>query len=82
MGINRTVWGTKLLLTAVLASLVESTSLCHILKAQHWSLSPNGCFNPLLLSYLPPPPTCSTSIDSIYDITGAKKLSEISAAFK
>ena len=31
-GINRTAWGTKLLLTALLASLVDSTSLCHILK--------------------------------------------------
>ena len=28
-GINRTVWGTKLLLTPVLASFVDCISLCH-----------------------------------------------------
>ena len=37
--INRTVWGTKLLLTAILASLVDCISLFHMLKAQHCSLS-------------------------------------------
>ena len=45
-GINRTAWGTRLLLTAVLASLVDSTSLCPMLRAQHCCLSPNGYFNP------------------------------------
>ena len=44
-GINRTAWGTRLFLTAVLASLVDSTRLCPILRAQHCCLSPNGCFN-------------------------------------
>ena len=37
-GINRTVWGTKLLLTTVLTSFVDCISLCHTLKAQHCSL--------------------------------------------
>ena len=45
-GINRTAWGTKLLHTAVSASLVDCISLCHILKAQHCFLGLNGCFNP------------------------------------
>ena len=30
-GINMIAWGTKLLLTAVLASLVDCISMCHIL---------------------------------------------------
>ena len=42
--VNRTAWGTKLLLTAVWASLVDCTSSRHLLKAHHCSLSPNGCF--------------------------------------
>ena len=37
--VNRTAWGTKLLLTAVWASLVDFISSCHLLKAQHCSLS-------------------------------------------
>ena len=41
---NRTTWGTRLLLTAVLASLVDCISLCHLLKAQHCSLSLNWCY--------------------------------------
>ena len=59
-GINRTAWGTRLLLTAVLASLVDSTSLCPILRAQHCCLSPNSCFGPPLASHPPlsPPPSC------------------------
>ena len=32
-GINRIAWGTKLLLTAVWAPLIDCISLCHILKA-------------------------------------------------
>ena len=55
-GINRTAWGTRLLLTVVLASLVDSTSLCPILRAQHCCLSPNGCFNSPTASHPPPPP--------------------------
>ena len=55
-GINRTAWGTRLLLTAVLASLVDSTSLCPMLRAQHCCLGPNGCFGPPSASHPPPPP--------------------------
>ena len=43
--INRTAWGTKLLLTAVWASLVDCISLCYLMKAQNCSLSPKGYFN-------------------------------------
>ena len=61
---------TKLLITAVWASLVDCISSCHLLKAQHCSLSPNGCFtSPLTPHRLPPP----TPIDSIRDITGTEK---------
>ena len=70
--INRTAWGTKLLLMAVWASLVECTSSCHLLKAQHCSLSPNGCFTPPSAPHPPPPPT-PLPIESIRDITGAEK---------
>ena len=57
-GINRTEWGTKLLLTAVLAHPVDCTSYGPILKAQNCCLSPNGCFSLPLASHppLPPPP--------------------------
>ena len=75
-GINRTAWGTRLLLTAVLASLVDSTSLCPILRAQHCCLSPNGCFNPPSASHPPPtplPPARPPPINSIRDITGTEK---------
>ena len=57
--INRTAWGTKLLLTAVLASLLDCISSCHLLKAQHCSLSPNWCFTPPLAPHPPPPPSHS-----------------------
>ena len=70
--INRTAWGTKLLLTAVWASLVDCISLFHMLKAQHCSLSPNVCFN-LSLAPHPPLPVRPTPIDSICDITGTEK---------
>ena len=75
-GINRTAWGTRLFLTAVLASLVDSTSLCPILRAQHCCLSLNGCLNPPSASHPPPPhppPARPTPIDSIRDITGTEK---------
>ena len=64
--------GTKLLLTSVLASLVDSISLCHVLKAWHCSLCPIGCFN-LPTAPHPPPSHLSTPIDSIRDITGTEK---------
>ena len=57
-GINRTAWGTRLLLTPVLASFVDCVSLCHTLKAQHCSLGLNGFFNPPSAFHPPPhPPT-------------------------
>ena len=55
-GINRTAWGTRLLLTPVLASFVDCISLCHKLKAHHCSLSLSGCFSPPSASHPPPPP--------------------------
>ena len=42
--INRTAWGTKLLLTSVLSvltSFVDCISLCHTLNSQHCFLSLN-----------------------------------------
>ena len=69
--VNRIAWGTKLPLMAVLASLVDCTSSCHLLKAQHCSLGPNCCFTPPLAPH--PPPTRPPPIDSIRDITGAEK---------
>ena len=77
-GFNRIAWDTKLLLMVVLASLVDCISLCPILKVQHCSLSPNGCFNLPAAPHPPPPPTPHPPahpppIDSIRDITAAKK---------
>ena len=74
--VNRTAWGTKLLLTAVWASLVDCISSCHLLKAQHCPLSPKGYFTlPSAPHPRPPhpPPTHPPPIDSIHDITGTKK---------
>ena len=64
-GINRTAWGTKLLLTTVLASLMDSASLCHIMKAWHCSL---GAYSSSPTPTAHPPP-----IDSIRDITGTEE---------
>ena len=77
-GVNRTAWGTKLLLTAVWASLVDCTSPSHLLKAHHCSLSPNGCFTSPSAPHpppppTPPPPTRPPPIESIRDITGTEK---------
>ena len=77
-GINKTPWGTKLLLTAVLACHVYCVSLCLILKTQHFFLDPNGCFNQPSAPYSPPPSTPSL-IDSIQEL---KKLSQKPAASK
>ena len=72
--INRTAWGTKLLLTAVLAPHVDCTGSRHLLKAQHCSLSPKGCLPHLWLPTRPHnPPTRPPPIESIRDITGAEK---------
>ena len=78
-GINRTQWGTRLLLTAAMAHLVDCTSAGPILRAQHCCLSPNGCFSPPSASHPPPPPphpppARPPPIDSIRDITGAVKI--------
>ena len=45
-GINRTAWGTRLLLSAVLALPMNCTSSGSILKAQQCCLKLNGCLNP------------------------------------
>ena len=77
--INRTAWGTKLFLTADWTSLVDCNSLCHLLKAQHCLLSPNGCFNPPLAPqrpYHPPHPLKSMILQEL------KKPSQKLAAFK
>ena len=80
--INRTAWGTKLLLTAVWASLVDCISSCHLLKARHGSFR-MGALPRLRLPTRPHcPPTCPPPIDSIRDITETKKMSEKPAAFK
>ena len=42
---------------AVMASLVDCTSSCHLLIAQHCSLSPNWCFTPSSAPHPPQPPT-------------------------
>ena len=67
--VNRTAWGTKLLLTAIWASLVDFTSSRHLLPEgtallfeSQWVLYP--AFGP------PPTPL---PIESIRDITGAEK---------
>ena len=57
---------------------IVSVRACHLLKAQHCSLSLNWCFTPPSASHPPPPPTPPPShppipIDSIRDITGAEK---------
>ena len=57
LGDNRTTWGTKLLLTTVLAFLVDCIPFCHILKAQYYFLSQNGCFNLPLAPHPSPPST-------------------------
>ena len=54
--IIRTAWGTKVFLMAIWAPLVDFTSSCHLLKAQHCSLSPNECFTQPSAPHLPPPP--------------------------
>ena len=53
--INRIKWGTRLLLTAVLAPFGDYISLCHILKARHCLLSPNGCFSSCTALHPPTP---------------------------
>ena len=81
--VNRTAFGTKLLLTAVRASIVDCISSHNFLKAQRHSLSPNGCFTlPSAPHPPPPPPIRPPPIDSIRDITGTEKLSLKPVAFE
>ena len=44
-GINKTVWGAKLILTVDLAYPVSCASLGHLLMAQHYHLCLNVCFS-------------------------------------
>ena len=69
-------WGALIGLHGVPnCSLVDFTSSRHLLKAQHCSLSPNGCFTPAFGSPSAPTthPTRPPPIESIRDITGAEK---------
>ena len=45
-GINKAAWGTKLILTADLASPVSCASLGHLLMAQHCHLCLSAFFSP------------------------------------
>ena len=67
--VNRTTWGTKLLLMAVWASLVDLS----LTEGTALLFGPNGCFTPPSAPHMPPPPTPPTPIESIRDITGAEK---------
>ena len=73
-GINKTVWGAKLILTVDLAFAVSCASLGHLLMARHCHLCLSACFSPPTAPHLPPLPTPPpsrppTPIDSIHDIT-------------
>ena len=46
-GINKTTWGTKLILTADPTYPVSCASLGHLLMAQHCHLCSNVCLSPL-----------------------------------
>ena len=67
---DKTAWGTKLLLIAVLPYPVNCASLCYIMKAQHCLFCLNSCL------WLPIPSHPPTSIDTIHDIAGVKNLSQ------
>ena len=54
-GINKTAWGSKLILTADLAYPVSCASLGHLLMAKHCPLSLNVCFTPPTAPHPPPP---------------------------
>lgn len=59
-GINKTACGAKLFPMTVSAHPVDCSCFCHLLKAQHYCLCPNGKYNPILVPthphYLPHPP--------------------------
>ena len=67
-GINKTAWGSKLILTA---DLVYKVRLGHLLMAQHCHLCLNVCFSPPTAAHPPPQPT--PYIDSIRVITAVEK---------
>ena len=70
MGINKTAWGAKLILTAGLAYPVSCAGLGHLLMAKHCPLSLNPPHHPPHPPPTrPPPPTCPPPIDSIHVIT-------------
>ena len=84
--VNGTAWGTKLLLTAVWASLVDCISSWHLLKAHaalplesEWVLypafgsPPAPTTQPTPLPPAHPPSTRPPPIESIHDITGTEK---------
>ena len=76
--VNRTAWDTKLLLTAVWASLVDCIKFISLTEGTALLLSLNGYFNPPSAPHpppplTPPPPTRALPIDSIRDITGTEK---------
>ena len=81
MGINKTAWAAKLILTTCLAYPVSCAGLGHILMVKHCPLSLNFCFIPPTAPHPPPPPTPPPShppthpppIDSIRVITEVKK---------
>ena len=80
-GINRTGWGTKLLLTAVLAHPVDCISSGLMLNAQHCCSSPNGCFS-LPSDFHPPPPPPTRPPPQSMILQAVEKLSKKPAAFK
>ena len=60
MGINKTAWGAKLILTAGLAYPASCAGLGHLLMAKHCPLSLNVCFTPPTALHPSPPPTPPT----------------------
>ena len=78
-GINRTAWGTRLLLMTVSAHPVDCTSSGPILKGtallleSKWLLWPAFGF-PAVPASPHPPPAHPAPIDSIHDITGSENI--------
>ena len=74
MGIDKTAWGAKLILTAGLAYPVSCAGLGHLLMEKHCPLSLNFALPRLQLPTYPhPPPTHPPPIDSICVITEVEK---------
>ena len=71
---NHKWWGVRLLPMSILTYPVDCVHLCHLLRAQHHCLCPNG--RELQLAHPPPPPcSCPTHllIHDAHDITGVVK---------